>query len=234
MTKFTNYLSENMTATPDDIRETLTANCLPFIKSLKRCPSYPQMLYSGRTENKVIIKNKVRQDRRPKDTPIEIHKAFDNRLHKEFGIKARSQCIFTTVNLSLADFYGISYAVFPVGRFEVIWSPQIPDLYGDILDFLNRPENSHMLSSDLRYDLSLEKELKYLDGYLMDELVNFIENKFPMKKIYKKGDLCQALNYDNEVMIHCKEWVGIKDNHIWIDQKLVPFADAMKLIIKDI
>ncbi len=236
MTKFINYLSENI-STPDEIREMLLTNCLPFIREWKRCSSYPHMLYSGRPSEykKVIIKKKVRQDRRPKDTPIEIHKAFDDRFHKEFGIRARSQCIFTVGNPNTAKFYGKPYAIFPVGKFEVIWSPQITDLYGDLLDFLNRPENSRMLNSALRYDLSLEKELRYLDSYLMDELIEFIENDFPIKKIYKKGKMCESFDYyDNEVMVHCKEWVGVRVNSIWIDQQKFPFVDAMGRIMKDI
>jgi hypothetical protein len=69
--------------------------------------------------------NKIRTDRKPKDTPLEMHQLLDKQFQKRFGIKARSNslfCYFRNINSYLRDRsgYGVPYYIFPIGNFKTI------------------------------------------------------------------------------------------------------------------
>lgn len=79
-----------------------------------------------------INKKNIRSDRSPKDSSADWHNAFDNVFKKEFGWKARSEGLFVTGNEGNAKGYGTGCVIFPVGRYTLLWSERINDLYGEI------------------------------------------------------------------------------------------------------
>jgi hypothetical protein len=98
----------------------LKSNCKPFIKNLLKADD-PGFLFSGRANSALYFQRNVRKDRIPTDTPLQIHKALDAEFDKIFGIKARSQSLFTTPDYKYAEKYNPKvFAIFPMGSYEVI------------------------------------------------------------------------------------------------------------------
>ena len=73
------------------------------------------------------------KDRKPMDTPLEVHRAIDKEFNKIFGWKPRSQGVFTSVgDFEKMRFLPGRYGVFfPVGDFKAIYnsSGKIHDFY---------------------------------------------------------------------------------------------------------
>ena len=63
----------------------------------------------------------VRKDRQPLDTSKHVHSLLDAYFQKRFGVKVRSEGLFTTGSKSGAALYGMPNYVFPVGEFKFIW-----------------------------------------------------------------------------------------------------------------
>jgi hypothetical protein len=76
---------------------------------------------------------KTHDDRRPRDSYIGAHKAFDKYFAKKFGIKFRSENIafcYSSFARKLAPTdYGDTYFVIPCGDYSICWSPFVTDLY---------------------------------------------------------------------------------------------------------
>jgi hypothetical protein len=130
--KFYNFLNENYDE--DEARKILKIllkDCKPYIDILKKF-NFAEYFLTGRRKplaSDPIIKRKVRKNRDALDTPDVIHKWVDNWFYKKFGIKARSQTVFCTSSYGQAMNYGSVYFLFPIGKFEVIWSKKHQDLF---------------------------------------------------------------------------------------------------------
>lgn len=71
----------------------------------------------------------ARTDRRPKDTPTEIHNWFDDFFKKKFGWKARSEGVFASSTPTGIETFGRNvYLMFPCNGYKYVWSPTIQDL----------------------------------------------------------------------------------------------------------
>ena len=134
--RFNHFINE---VKPPDPREwailcdDLLKNCQPFIKALRGVQNFG--LWRG--AKKLIDTSRlisVRTDRQPMDTSRETQNMLDKIFFKKFGWKARSEGLFGTGNKSFASMYGRPHLVFPVGQFKFIWSPEIKDLYTDMIE----------------------------------------------------------------------------------------------------
>ena len=203
MTKFKNYITDgiryNAQNDIDYMINLLRKDCKPFIKELKKNKI---LLFSGRDELENFLKRTVRQDRKPRDTPLEIHDFIDNWFYKKFGIKARSNTIFcSTIELTTAE-YGESYIVFPIGNYTTISSDAITDLYIEIMDNIIK-KNYPKLA------LNFKKTIKFFDG--KDSLYQEIE-KLLSGSNYKKNSI---KNNTLEVMLHCKDYYLLSSNFLF-------------------
>jgi len=153
----------------DDVR----SSCGPWLSAVKNCPR--KTVWRGvETDVSFISNKKVRADRKPLNTDISLHQAFDTRFEEVFGWKPRSSGLFVTGNMGSAGMYGDqTYLIFPAGPFKFLWSDKIYDLYAQ----------------------------RSMPGGL-GALIN--------KNNYKEKDICGAINSDNEIMISCKSYYGIK------------------------
>ena len=125
------YLNE---ASDEDIAKKRIAliwkNCQPFLKQMKSLNfENENLLFSGRKSSSDFTKKKVRKNRSPKDTSIDIHNWVDDWFYEKFGIRARSNTVFCTSDRGTSIEYGDVYVLFPIGKFEVIWSYHLKDLY---------------------------------------------------------------------------------------------------------
>lgn len=73
---------------------------------------------------------KVLKNRLPRNTPKELHNLFNLGFsHSKFRIPARSTTLFCSGNMGQAHQYGDCYYIFPIGKFKIIWSEHITDLF---------------------------------------------------------------------------------------------------------
>ena len=181
--KFNKYLKESFVDEVEAKRiiELIEKNCQPFLKQLNSNNfKNDQLLYSGRDDGVEFSKKKIRKDRKPRDTPLDIHNWIDNWFYEKFKIRARSNTVFCTGDSISADGYNDNkYTIFPIGKFEIIWSDSIKDLYNTAL---------------MRKGLDYWKE-------------DFLPHK---SKSYKKGNLQSAIKSWHEIMLHCKEYYILK------------------------
>ena len=184
--KFKEYILENEDI--DSIISKIKNNCQPFLKDWlpinKKIIGQEAALYSGRRgENTKIVFRKlnVRKNRKPSMTNGITHKYLDEIFDELFKIKARSQCLFATSSYQQSTMYGYPYIVFPIGRYEVIWSSNVPDLYTSLVD----------------------AALQFGD---YDELYDFINNAD-----YKKGNLKNAIYSRCEIMVYCNKVYLLKN-----------------------
>lgn len=145
----------------------------------------------------------VRTDRRPMDTPGEVHDILDHLFLKKFGIRARRDTVFCTTTLWQAEEYGIPYYFFPIGDFRMIFSKDVMDLTAELRD-----------KDILTMDYSTGKRIFNViidDESLQKELEKFV-NKYEMT-----ADPGRAFASPGEVMVKCDKYylvdVDIIDKH---------------------
>ena len=130
-----------------------------------------------------------RNDRKPMDTPKEIHEIFDEVFKKKFGWRARSEGVFVTSSKITSNYYGEPAVFYPVNGWKFIWSPNINDLYVDYI------EDDNFLK---KYEDEFEKKygpdgLGYWTDHLskkykfnkVDDIINHLKEKgFEIVNIY--------------------------------------------------
>jgi len=105
-------------------------DCKPFLKRIKGAKEF---LWRGiEMKSDDITKIIPRKNRYPKDTPQDIHDAFDSMFKQRFGWKARSEGVFCYATKGATTGYGAaSYMIFPIGDWGFLWSSKINDLYSE-------------------------------------------------------------------------------------------------------
>lgn len=121
-----------------------------------------------------FVKNKM--NRKPTDTPEEIHNVLDDALEKEFGIRYRSQSIFVyPLELSLLQRFDESakrFIIIPKKPWSLLYSKTIADffvtfndtrniipLFFDLLD----KNKSIKILNDLKNEFSSENDQAFID-----------------------------------------------------------------------
>ena len=147
-------ISELFEEDAPDIIDLIKRDCQQFIEA------HPDGLMFRGMDNKSMkpFKGTVRQDRKPVNMSKEKHKRIDDWFEKEFGFKARSQSIFVTGEFDDARSYGQPYAIFPIGEFEFVWSPQVGDMF--MYNFNDSPlDEAGYKDTDLKAAINSENEI---------------------------------------------------------------------------
>lgn len=212
--RFYNYINEENI---NKVREDINKLCKPYIKNLKKMASRSdndKFLFSGRKSSASdVIKGKVRQDRRPKDMPLEVHELLDKQFQKEFGIKARSNSLFCTLRVSTAKAYGVPYYIFPIGNYTTIWSNEVNDLFEWIKDDIGTSRRN-----DFDHLHGAIDNWKHVNN--KEEILDIIEDmNIPAKYYTDKSYIRMKRDSDNEIMLHCKEYIGI--GHAFVHNKFI-------------
>ncbi len=182
LTKFINNEASGFTPWPDgdELRELLHSNCSKWIKESKGIPAYRGMINKGQWG-----KFKVRQDRKPKDTPKRHHDMIDADFKKKFKWEPRKQGLFVTGNDDTADVYGYLYLIWPIGNFKILWSPEVQDLFT-------------LTSAAPGHDEDKFVHLEWPEYF----------------KSYRNNNLAAALNSGNEIMVKCKSYYALQQT-VW-------------------
>ena len=122
-----------------DIAKTILGNCSQYLKAIgfpKNSTNWLLRGESGSPSQKPIdtltTPLTVRSDRRPRNTPLQVHQYVDEWLAGpaggHFGWNPRSAGLFTVGRFSIAADYGVVHAVFPIGNFNYLWAEKINDM----------------------------------------------------------------------------------------------------------
>ena len=129
-------------------------------------------------------------DRYPVSTDPTVHEVSDSWFEHRTGIKFRSNAVFASGDAKEAGGYGVLFAIFPIGKFEICYSPVYKDLFQKWSDFEDKHGYKlHGLASDL----------------IEDEVDNILR-----AGQYRTSTLTTAIKSMNEIMIHCDEYYQLK------------------------
>ena len=109
-----------------EIAVLLFKNCKPYLKDLK---GTTDVLYRGARGGEITLIT-PRIDRQPKDMSIELQELLDDEFYAKFKWRPRSEGVFCSGKYDQAATYGSSvYTVWPIGKYDFIYSVDIHDLY---------------------------------------------------------------------------------------------------------
>ena len=206
MTRLINYLNENTRQILFDSLEKIEKKCGSYLKEARKRNFG---MYSGRKRqgDKILIEKSVRKDRKPKDTPIEIHNRLDDMFEKKTGIRLRSNSLFCANDKDIAQGYGRPYYIFPMGKYQTWYNPKVLDLYAyfnnaDVkksLDIhITMTEPLKLISTKIKEDYEYEK----LFNNYVENIVDGYKKGFP-----KKGEI--------EITLHCDKYLAV--NYNWAE-----------------
>lgn len=189
--KITEILVEN--SWPElnkNLQQFIEKNCKPWFSQLS--DPYEQYVYRGvkRNINDVAVVQTLIHNRNPVDEkPIQMQ-VFNDIIKSYNKTANRNNSIFVTHSEKFAKLYGRLWVVLPIGNFNYTWSPNAKDWYtevGPMFGLKNNPSPEQLKQN-------IEK----------------IKNKITVK-----GDdntLQEAIESNNEIMIHCNKVLYIQPN----------------------
>jgi len=135
-----------------------------FIKDIERdCKFYLSML-KGKNKDKLLLratyefsdplkKFDMLKDRKPLDTPIDIHNILNSYFKKKFGWNVRNG-VFAYITNEIVDVmeYGEPYIFLPIGNFEYVYSDKIVDLTRHISNNLDVDIVSYLIKNRINGD----------------------------------------------------------------------------------
>mgnify|MGYP007016029883 CR=1 FL=1 len=194
-------------------RQLITSYCKPFIREMGRHivdvspgANYNFLWRGHEAFITNIIVMKTRNDRNPKDTPVEISKIIDDLMEEKFGWRPRSSGVFAVPNINTANEYGRPYIFFPIGQYKYIWSPQIDDMYELIAEISDFSIKDNELERDWK-ELGKNKSMSF-EEYKERAHSKVIEKIRKYIKTYKNTGLKDAGMY-NEITFNCNRYVLI-------------------------
>jgi hypothetical protein len=192
-------------------------NCQPFLNESLYLPLYRGI--SNITNEKYIHK-KTRENRRPKDTSVDITNFINNYFEKKFGIRFRSNhSMMAAGSYEFARTFGKPFNVFPAGEYKFCWSPKIADLFSWIITSIPIVDEDEDIFFDVFNEGNFEKATKMLD-----------------KLEYKTTDLKEAIKSKKEIMFYCKDYYGINFNFTMAEYRgnINTVANKIKFLINTI
>lgn len=196
MQTFAQFLNEKDST--DEVRKMAQAvyrDCQPFLKQIPNGKLNKHSLYRG-MRNDAPLLNRVRKDRQPKDMKREVHEFLDGFFFEDFGVRYRSQAMFCSPSMQMADEYGRVYLIFPKGEFDYSYSPKYHDLWVDWRKFV---DVSPTFGNDMEPEVTKEMVRKFYDAG------DYVHNEnFPgiWTASNDSGDMV-------ELMVHCDEYYAV-------------------------
>jgi len=153
-----------------------------------------------------LVTHKVRlSDRNPLNSPSLYHNIANDYFTKKFGEPFRNALFVTSDESEAAEYtgrtYGIPRIVFPEGIFTFIWSPEVRDLFTDLLDgWQYEDEAEYDDLPEPTDERNAEIANRFPDGKFEDELE---------RNEYQDTNLISAIKSKNEIMIRCKTYASV-------------------------
>lgn len=208
-------------------------NCAPFLKATNK------MFFRGAEKYVDFMRYPVRQDRAPRDMPMELHEAIDDAFVRRFGWKARSSGAFACQERDETLNYGQPYMFFPIGNFKFVYSDVYDDIYG-FLDKIvshaynkakNKPKqkesdvawygsvSSLSLAHEINNWVYLYKLLGIQDGKIMPGTMEGIQQAIGDFLVSSYTDKNLEGSGKAEVSFQCKEYYLLHENFLMIIEK---------------
>jgi len=153
----------------------------------------------------------------PKDTPYNIHSEVNAYFKSVFGSPIRNW-LFTSGRKVVAEGYGrgVAQAIFPIGKFNWVYSPDISDLsvaYETTVEEVKRREEA--AGRSLAYSDIQEKSATVFLERIADSTW-FKDKNFP-----------QALSSQNEIMIACDKFYQFNTKGRVYREIVKPYLDSL-------
>ena len=191
--KFKKYINEDRNYGIKDeakhIASILKKDCMPFIKEMKSS-SLQNWFYRATEHHYESISKpiKPRKDRRPRNTPKELHDYMDLRFKKKFGWKSRSEGVFVSSDKTILEYtYGDPYLFFPIGSYKYVYHPEIGDIYERLDNKYSISYETYTMTPELMEEIEKEFDRiwsKYTDKNLKKAYINGVEVAFKCKSYY--------------------------------------------------
>lgn len=244
--KLQKYLNEktkdiyNVNVIIDNIKK----ECKPYLKEASRV-GRRNLLYRGAKGKHSYFEGSVRQHRVPTDMPKHLHDMFNKAFKNKFGINLRSNSLFcypmAETIPNYMTFYGLTYIIFPVNGFQIIWSYEIDDLY----EIINNKHNIHSDHEDnSKYEWAVTKEDFETDNLYESAIIVSLEGQYSDFKrngaIYKKWEKWRdwkinqivdtykisknklpKFNKKTEIMLVCDKYHAISVEHAYNSESTI-------------
>lgn len=211
------YISEAERLEASEIAGILKRDCKFYFKESRNANGFLYRASRKRVPTGVL-EVKTRKDRRPLDTPQELHEIWNKEFKKKFGWNARSEGAFATSLKNLAEgFFGNVYLFFPIGRFKYVWSPAVDDLANyidtEIFQYFKYPNNvlKKRWAIENREDLTRPGAMEDFEKWREDNYTRIDkeikEEAAKVIELYKDKDLKSAIErYGGEVSFKCDSY----------------------------
>lgn len=113
------------------VAEFIKSKCAPWYKESNKGKV---KFYRGfaKGANEVAFTKKVRTNRRPKDSGAREHDAFNTLIKLGGGKANRSNAVFASSELFVAEEYGQAFVVIPIGQYTYTWHNYYDDWTGQV------------------------------------------------------------------------------------------------------
>lgn len=111
-----------------DIFDILKKNCNPWITVSKWRPIYRGSKMINPYDD--FVKIPVRPDKQDPDIPSTIQIKFDSLLKDKGHAALLSNSVHVTGDVNDAKMYGRVFVIFPIGEYQISWSPNVRGLMG--------------------------------------------------------------------------------------------------------
>ena len=116
------------------IMERLSKDCKPFLNligsQVTKYKLYRGMPFMKKADS--MTKKQIRlDDRKPMSSAQVKHERYNHFFQEVFGQPFRN-AMFATGSHKMAQYYGEPFMVFPIGKFDWLWSPDVNDMALDI------------------------------------------------------------------------------------------------------
>jgi len=167
-------------------------DCQPYLNENKD-PLYSP-LYRGlgkKISDPMVTKTVRLDDRKPSDTPQQLHDVFNSYFTKHHGHPFRNAMFVSGSDIE-ASGYGKVYKIFPIGDYNYVWSSDIDDLW---MTFDN---------------WTAEEGYRYDDN---NEYLSFL-NEVVKKAQWHTDNLKAAIDSKHEIMMRCGSYHAIDERFL--------------------
>jgi hypothetical protein len=209
--KFYSYLNEDDDISSSHIKELLEKDCKPILKLINDKRIYFVRETDRFSSHSTIQKVQVRTDRKPTDTPLELHKIIDNEFKRLFGWKVRSEGVFCwSRKLSRIDTSTDSPSdracVFPIGNFKIVFA-YVDFFEGrDLFNYMARLYD-RMSSTQYNFKRNYTDESPKFKRKFENEVIKAIGENYTSRISELTGGILTG-----EVSIKCKEYYLVHKN----------------------
>lgn len=172
----------------------IVTNCKPYLKLISNNTSKFQLWRGMKLEVGEYF-CQTHHNRKPRNTPLEVHHWIDKWFLQNYNHKFRSSnIVFCAGKTDGVKEYGPRCLIFPAGKIKYTWSPHVNDL---LVYFVKTWLNE----SD---PLTVSKSILKVRTTQM--LKHFSDNEF-----YIMSNLTKAIQSKNEIMMNCLSYYAIPE-----------------------